>query len=262
MKLKDIVAELTAEKLAAYKLYEGLIYTHDINRSINMIKRFHKKITHVGNRGERIVVEFDILPGVHNTKTNMKMIKKLVVFINNLGWFVSKMNIYNAEQTRHMENKGYSEYWLDFLLADKKGEFKEIGYVPEIVEFILEAKFDLEVPTDDILYHTLPTSKVEKVMKIGLVPKHHSKLSYHPDRVYLAINPQAVDDIQTMFKSWIKDVEYSTLKIDRSKIGGLKTFVDPNFDEGVYTHQNIPPKAITDITKKKKDHVHKVTDWM
>ena len=50
-----------------------------------------------------------------------------------------------------------------------------------------------------ILYQITPTVNVDKILKIGLVPKSRSKASYHPDRVFLSKSLEDIEELGRMF---------------------------------------------------------------
>ncbi len=145
-----------------------------------------------------------------------------------LGWFPS-----------FMETEKYTGNW------DKK-YFKEGE-----IKLRFEAKFDEEVVENvpSILYHITPTQNANKILSIGLVPKSRSKASYHPDRVYLSKDLEDIENLGEMFyqKTGIKN--WTILKIETDIIPGdyLKLYTDPNYKQGYYTLNNIPPQAIEKV---------------
>ena len=119
------------------------------------------------------------------------------------------------------------------------------------IKLRFEAKFDEEVVENipSILYHITPTQNVNKILNIGLVPKSRSKASYHPDRVYLSKDLEDIENLGEMFyqKTGIKN--WTILKIETDIIPGdyLKLYTDPNYKQGYYTLNNIPPQAIEKV---------------
>ena len=138
-----------------------------------------------------------------------------------------------------METEKYTGNW------DKK-YFKEGE-----IKLRFEAKFDEEVVENvpSILYHITPTQNANKILSIGLVPKSRSKASYHPDRVYLSKDLEDIENLGEMFyqKTGIKN--WTILKIETDIIPGdyLKLYTDPNYKQGYYTLNNIPPQAIEKV---------------
>lgn len=163
-----------------------------------------------------------------------------------------------------MENYGY------FCSAiQKKGEkpvkfnydtYKEISsqstsklafWKRKLVEYtlIFEAKYDKEVdiPYGEKLYHATSKSVVEKIKKIGLVPKTKSKLGNHPDRIYLTRSLQTAKMLAPKFVFIEPTNEFVILEIDTKELD-FRHYIfynDPNFNQyGVFTYKNIPPNAI------------------
>lgn len=111
-------------------------------------------------------------------------------------------------------------------------------------KIFFEAKYDKVVYVRTNLYHVTTKDKSEKIKKLGLTPKSMSKISEHPDRIYLAINESGVEIITDGLRKHYKNKELVTLKINIDKIRDHKFMKDPNFIYGVYTYQNIHPAAI------------------
>lgn len=125
-----------------------------------------------------------------------------------------------------------------------------------IFKFILEPKFsdrDFELNRcSDIkfLYHVTTDAKVDKILKNGLNPKSSNAMFRYPDRIYLGLDPEMLECqlLPNLRKTKGKvnvDATYSILKVDISKIPSKNRFkVDPNYPDGVFTSDNIPPSAI------------------
>jgi hypothetical protein len=119
-------------------------------------------------------------------------------------------------------------------------------------KIFFEAKYDKNVHIKKDLYHVTTRDKFKKIQRVGLTPKSMSKISEHPDRIYLAVNLQGVEFIRAGLKKHYLNRELITLKIDISKIRDHKFMNDPNFEPyGVYTYQNIPPIAIESTENEK-----------
>lgn len=130
---------------------EGLIKTYPPDKSVNILnKRFPELKLEIEKDGE-IFIE----------NQPKKSIKHYLPLITNLGYFISNITLNGKE-------------WL----KDYDEDLKPIA-------FILEPKYDYQVSIPKKLYHASPIKFKDKVLKIGLTPKSGSKLSYHPERVYL-----------------------------------------------------------------------------
>jgi len=105
-----------------------------------------------------------------------------------------------------------------------------------------------------VLYHVSDSIYNNKIKKIGLIPKSKSKLSNHPDRIYLTDNLKKAIDIKISFDKMSFDSgenrNHSIWKIDSIGMGTL--FSDINLrSEGYYTMSNISPNKIEKIKKFK-----------
>lgn len=123
-----------------------------------------------------------------------------------------------------------------------------------------------EVMSHDFLYHLCPTSRLQKILHVGLLPKkttweiftlddEHTfkdKLDQHYgwatiDRVYLFLQKPS-DDFMKNNPFTAKNVftdTYSLLQVNINKLlPNSKFYFDPRSKDAVYTMANIPPKAI------------------
>jgi hypothetical protein len=74
-------------------------------------------------------------------------------------------------------------------------------------------------------------------------------MSYHPDRIYFA---ESIEDVKGLLPRFIKINpninEYSIYEIDIKSASRdnsqIRYFNDPNFDNGIYTLSNIPPRFV------------------
>lgn len=203
-------------------MYEGLIFTHPLFKSFNIIKR----------EGYKIKVSKD--SNTFNVKFlgDKKLWNDLLKLTNNLGWFPSYIWYGNKKYK-------YLKRLVDNLLI------KNIFFV---IRF--EAKYDIEI--DEIpkkLYHITPKVYLDKILKIGLTPKSKQKLSYHPDRIYLSESIKEIIKLSKKLKIMSGHKEYILLEIDQDLSEHLKLFKDPNFNYGFYTLNNISPASIKVIGK-------------
>ena len=208
--------ELDAEWHKQYDLLrEGLIRTHDFDEVQAYLSKFFS------NR-------FDILS---DKKSSMfAIIKKdpindkkpmdyTIEYMNNMGYFVSS-------------------YVKDGKLINATEPITDYDGLR------FEAKFDVEESfLPQYYYHVTDKKHLPKILKIGLTPKTKSKLSHHPERIYLAKDEEYANDIMKQFLDggFIKNPV-----ILRIKPHGLTNVFlkDQQYDGGVYTQQNIPPKNI------------------
>ena len=220
MKLLKILLKTYKEEYEL-NLKEGLIKTTNIGKTLNILeKKYSSKFIFTKSKNSFYIKTF-------NTNINT-LLEGIIKDANTLGWFPS-----------FMETEDYNGKWGEKYF--KEGEIK----------LRFEAKFDEEIVenTPSILYHITPTQNTNKILSIGLVPKSRSKASYHPDRVYLSKDLKDIENLGEKFyqKTGIKD--WTILKIDTDMIPGnyLKLYTDPNYKQGYYTLNNIPPHAIEKI---------------
>ncbi len=219
MKLLKILLEIYKEEYEL-NLKEGLIKTTNIGKTIELLR----KSFDFGFEYQRDENSFEVT--FHQIKK--PQFEKFLILTNNLGWFPS-----------YISTPSYRGKWTDKLYDDY---LSKIRFEPKFDEEIVE-----NIPS--VLYHITPTQNVDKILKIGLLPKSRSKASYHPDRVYLSKDLEDIKNLGEMFyqKTGIKD--WSILKIDTNLVPGdyLRLYTDPNYTHGYYTLNNIPSQAIEKI---------------
>jgi hypothetical protein len=227
MELLKLLLEIYKEEYDL-NLKEGLIKTTNIDKTLNLLKKYFPDVF-ITKGDKRFIISID--------NPNIENIKKLLVNINNFGWFPSFFR-YKTKEDNIVTNK-----WNDKIIniIDKL----------ESISITFEAKFDEEIieKIPEILYHISPTQNIDKILKVGLVPKSRSKASYHPDRVYLSNDLKDIENLGKKFnqKTGIKD--WTILKIETNMVPGdyLRLYYDPNYKQGYYTLNNIPPQAIEKI---------------
>jgi hypothetical protein len=214
------------------EIYEGLIRTQNDDKTINTIQKNFKlddnSIFSIGYG--KIGIVFD----------NVNNYKKIISFMNNLGWFIS-----------------------DKDFSDREKLFLNDG-LPDGFGVCFDRKFDevVKLRKGEHLYHVTPTFYWEnKISKIGLTPRAKNKLAAHPDRIYL-FTKDNVEDIYNfediLNKLFIETknskgepfTDFVLLKID-TNIFYPAIEKDPH-SIGVYTRENIPPNAINVIKRFKR----------
>lgn len=100
------------------------------------------------------------------------------------------------------------------------------------------------------IYHVTPTKFLKKIQKIGLIPTFKNTFFSYPERIYFFIeetHPQEIYSLRNQMR--INDNEqYCLLIIDVNKIPeNVNFFIDPNYEYGIYTPNNIPPQAIIEV---------------
>lgn len=111
---------------------------------------------------------------------------------------------------------------------------------PKLVSFalILEAKFSevYHQKPNEVFYHGTDKSKVQSILKQGLVPKSDGNF---PDRIYLG---KSVSEIVDMIGGNVNDLVI--LKVDVSNVKLYKLYRDQRNSSAVFTYDNIPPSQI------------------
>lgn len=204
---------------------EGLIKTTPLKKFLKILKRFFPDY-YVGKGSDE-----EIIISAGRTEY-ISEIKKIANICNQLGWFISHGNI--------VDSSTYYKYNDPIFFDNQKYE-----------EIIIKPKFDqkdiFSKPT--FLYHVTPIKNVEKILKIGLIPKSKNKTSFHPDRIYLTDTLEIAWSLIKQFER-IEKVEYTILKIE-SKNLNVKLYSDIDLRQnGYYTLENIPPKYITVLPKE------------
>lgn len=231
MKLLDILLETHKEEYSL-NLKEGLIKTVPLGQSVNILKKKYPewKFDYDENNNFFIITIYNLQQYPFDDVKTM---------LNNLGWFISIMNI---EIDKEKITYKYDEKIL-------KNAFDNPN--TKSIKLKCEAKFDFKVnKIPDTLYHLAPLSNWEKIKKIGLVPKSRSKVSEHPERVYLTDTPKDAEQLGNKFYQLTGNDKWVLLKIDTHKVPGgyLKLYQDPNYKgKGYYTLNNIIPFAIEKV---------------
>lgn len=217
-----IFVTLTPQK---ENLVEGLISTSPVKKTIKMLKRKFPDY-YVGLQTS----EGDIMISA-GRKEYIDDIKGIDNICRQLGWFISHGNIPS-------ENLYYKYDEPEFF--DQKYE-----------EIIIKPKFDgKDIPGNpSIMYHVTPKRNVDKILKMGLVPKHKDKLVHHPDRVYLLDELELAWGLKMEFQR-LYHMEYEILKVSMKDVD-VRLYADVDYPQhGFYTLENIPPKFISIFPKE------------
>lgn len=222
-----------------FKITEGLILTHPISKAVDVL-----------DRTGYVVVEPRNVNVFHVIVTDADDVDKLMKIAKNLGWFPSAI----SDDITINFNK-YTESNLRSLLNKSDKVF---------IRF--EAKYDIQLDRSkfDYLYHFTKKAFLEKIKRNGLTPKTASKLSNHPERVYLSYTQSGAEKFGKKFVNRIYKYDsnhsdelkamYSTGMILRIRVENIpdyfKIYEDPNYkSSGCFTLNNIPWKYI-DVIKE------------
>lgn len=219
--IKRIIREFITEKERKILLGEGLIVTRDPYMVTNTINKWYSKSVIVKNHktedGSLGVIELTF------KKRDKETVEKFNNLMNNYGYFPST-----------------------WFRGDNEETFNDINNIDynQLYQIRYEPKFDvLYVPQERYLYHVTDHKHLDKIMKIGLTPRTKSKVSYHPERIYLSTDIESLNEIGDMmvYDGHIDDMV--TLRIDTYGIK-IPFMLDGQFYGGVYTTYNIPPSHI------------------
>jgi hypothetical protein len=199
---------LQRSKFGRLPIVEGLISTYPVDKSVSILSR----------RFPDLKIEIDKDGEIYIENQQPQELSKYLPIITNLGYFISKFTIDGEE-------------W-----------FNKSKETDKPVAFYIEAKYDYEVDIPKILYHASPIKLKHKILKYGLSPKSGSKLSEHPDRIYLTDDINKTIEFGEYLKSekdneWYKN-GYCIYSINGN--GVYKLYSDVNLREGgYYTMNNI-----------------------
>lgn len=128
------------------------------------------------------------------------------------------------------------------------------------LKFLTEAEeSDYEVsPKSNVAYHITPDIFLNQIQQVGLVPKSESKLSYHPERIYLFMNPEMDKEMTNVLwnatKKETRDKinDYYVLQVDLTQIPNHRFYLDRDSSfsyVALFTLEPIPSSAIKVIKK-------------
>ena len=229
--------------LVEQKLNEGLILTHDIYESKDIIERAVSKW--------RFWYDSKIVENTHIIKLNLtegkftdKTYIEFCMLLSNLGYYISDLKITNKHnKTNTIKPTDFKEYYLTN------------NYLENIVEydFIIEPKFgEKNKLKTNILYHVTESKYVDKILKNGLISKSKNTINEYPERIYLALN---INDAKTYlnkkkrfysYKENNTGIKFKILKIELPENNDIIFYKDDHFSgKGIYTYENISTKYIT-----------------
>lgn len=186
-------------------IVEGLIKTHPNNTSLDIIlKKYSELEGNIEPDGEIFLQGY------------FKELINYLPIINNLGYFISKLTIDGNNWTKDFDDN------------------------TKPIAIFLEPKYDILIdPIPSILYHTTLKKNTNSILKYGLIPKHISKLSNHPDRIYLTDNIKIANVFGLTFKEPFIILEINTKDLN------IELYKDVNLtNSGFYTMDNIKKQKI------------------
>lgn len=245
LKIYKIIKELI---LTEQKLEEGLILTHDIYDSKNILENIISKwfwcdIQIVDNK-------FSII--LDDGKFTVETYIEFLILINNLGYFISIMKVTNDKNIpKPIKPLDFKENYLDDKYLNKFIKY----------EIILEPKYDIKHQLKtNVLYHVTEQKYIERINKNGLIVKSKNTKTHHPERIYCVYNLEDAkayiksknfyyltnrDDREQPNKTKFKEIKFEILKITLPEDNDIVFYEDPNFKgKGIYTYDNISSNYI------------------
>lgn len=225
------------------KTTDGKFFTQKCGIFLNPLKIIYNiKYNDLDNT---IELEIDWFNKINNLSNIFDCIESL--FINMNGWFPSSMEITDLSGM-----KNTLTYDRNYLL-DRSMYFKNIK-----IKF--ESKFDIKKDIPNKLFHLTIKQFENQIKKSGLHPKNKSKLTIHPDRIYLCPSLEDCKLLIPQMKSFYSSKKWGNSKFtinDKWIIYEIETkelniilYSDPNYKNGYYTLDNIPPDKIKIIEKE------------
>lgn len=224
--------------------FEGLISSYDINKFKKHIEESFSFIEYYCffDKNDKLNVSLKTI----SKDIIYDLYKMCVVY----GYYVAVVDIKTINK---MEKKNIKleEFNKTYLYDDKW-----FNILSEI-NFVLEPKFDKfyddeydkdsinidDIEKSDIFYHSTESKNIEKIQKIGLVPKSKNIRSSHPERIYLTKNIKSIKSFIALRRDKDFSIKYTILEINTKDLD-LKIYKDPNFKSGFFIYDNISPERI------------------
>lgn len=219
------IPEFVVECLSDTSLNEGIFKTYPIDKTVHYVK------TLFGLNDNQIGV-FDGAGGNPNVK---RIVVKILDTEENNRAIDKAMNLCGYVRSTEM----------------KIGDFAGINFI---------SRYEERDITDEVrrmghIRHITPLYNVEKIKRIGFIPKSSNSRFNYPDRIYffggdtpmIEIGYQILDFHKHNQSKGDKDI-YAVISVDTGKIPDSCHFhYDPNYAMGIFTTDNIPPSAIDSI---------------
>ena len=217
---KTFLRQLIKEQVKRTLLYETLLYSHSPSVIIPRLNNMgFNKVAY--NSFKNV---FSILFQIGND--NKERYEKLDYFLDVVGGWQHGLTI--AGKT---------------VVGDKKHFLNETSGTA-ILQY--EAKFDVLLGKHPKkLYHLTTAEKLNKILKNGLTPKNSTKFFNYNERIYFSMDENSLINFLKTKSDMIEKINFVVLEINESSLpSAMRFFRDPNFDNGVYTLENITPQAI------------------
>lgn len=216
-------------------LYEGLILSHPLDKVLDVLDRRGYYVAEGDDNTFFVRVDGDV------------DLDTLFVDVNNMGYFPASSGSIKSNMHK-------------FDLSAVESDI--VKYKMTFIRF--EAKYDVQLSLSDYkyLYHVTHKLYIDKIKRNGLIPKSASKLSNHPERVYLAFDKSDLNTFISHPKNFERPKKSTNEKpppsvrrlfsvavvlkiiVDRLPYN-FRIYADPNFvGKACYTLNTIPWSAI------------------
>ena len=197
-------------------------------------------------------------------KTVLKHLCGYLGFTDNFSYFVHNPDKVNGFAT--IVNLDNNEVGFDIIFPDSYfsenilsstmelcGYYKSTsdeyceGYARNRYEKKFQDKIKSKIIENNGIVHVTKLTRLEKIIKNGLVPKSGNKLSSHPERIYFAVGPitnELLSGLKCMLQPFNTTTKFVALKIKPEITERAEFYYDPNMENAVWTYDNIPPEYI------------------
>lgn len=242
MNINEIKYGITRDPFSG-KIYEGLIYTVGIDKTIDILSKnlgnipsFQiKKVSDVIAIGFNVKYFSSPESKLYSSDIVDPNIQRIIELSNNLGYFIASYVLIREDFRR-----------VKYTYNPKSFKENYLSVKPISVVFTLEKKYD-DVVTNvpRYLYHISNKKFLNKVKDRGLVPRSGNKQSYHPERIYFTTKMKDMEEFSDLVSNFIPKAEQLILTVDTKNLN--QTFYrDPNLDTAIYCYHNIDPKDIVE----------------
>ncbi|MCK9446709.1 hypothetical protein M0Q50_07610 [bacterium] len=222
-------------KSFSIRLNEGLLKTFEIEPTIKILDNNLINMGWYSIKRDKncFSILFDDLKSIHGFDI-------LFTTANTLGWFPSSYRLYKKNKTNTFSFIDINKFENDIINCDK-------------INIYFESKFDIKIKKPNVCYHVFCDLNLNKIKKIGLVPKSLNKMSSHPERIYMTNNIIDSIDIGNKLKNVnlmndktgkYNNINYGIVEVDLSNID-VECYKDPKYDKGFYILSNITYDKLT-----------------
>lgn len=170
-------------------------------------------------------IELYVIPNNEKIDTASNIFKNIVNDIQLAGYFYSK------EMYGDVYNDGTDRQYFIFS--------------PNVQNTI---KISSNIIGDKI-YHICPRNVVEKIKRIGFVPKMKNKLFSYDPRIHFFYNNTPKYEMRRLVSQFneLTNKEYSLITIDTTNLQNVSFYKDIDEEFGIYTKNNIRPEYIVSV---------------